>query len=257
MLVYCIPTWYKSTNNNPTIIRLEKIDSTNRYALANFAELADASLILAKEQTAGHGRRGRKWISPPGNIYGSFVVKKVLHPSQLTFIGAISSLQTLRDYAPALKFWVKWPNDVYMKSFKIAGVLSETHSPEKSNKPDGAVIGIGINLNTDKEFFLANQVSGTSIFAETAKITNIEKFAESLQTNLLKMYQEALINPEGIYEFWKKENILIGKEIEIIQESGDNVRGLFKDIDREGTLILLLPDGSTKYFHSGEVSVKI
>jgi biotin-(acetyl-CoA carboxylase) ligase len=71
------------------------------------------------------------------------------------------------------------------------------------------------------------------------------------------MYQEALRNPEGIYELWKEENILIGKEIEIIQESGGNVRGLFKDIDRDGSLILLLPDGNTRNFHSGEVSVKI
>lgn len=255
MLFYCITTWYRSTNNNPTIIRLDNIDSTNRYALANFADLADASLILAKEQTSGHGRRGRKWISPPGNIYASFVVKKVLHPSQLTFIGALSSLQTLRYYAPALQLWVKWPNDVYVKSLKISGVLSETHSPEKSNKPDGAVIGVGINLNTDKEFFAAEKVPGTSIFAETAKITDIEKFAESLQNNLQALYQESLRNSAGIYELWKKENILIGKEIGIIQESGDKIKGVFKDISKDGSLILQLPGGDTQILHSGEVSV--
>lgn len=218
--------------------------------------MADASLVLAKEQTSGHGRRGRKWLSPPGNIYGSFVVKKVLHPSKLTLIGALSALQTLRDYAPALQFWVKWPNDVYVKSLKIAGVLSETHSPEKSNKSDGAVIGIGINLNTDRDFFESGQVPGTSIFAETAKITCIDKFAKSLQDNLLKMYRDTFINPEGICELWKKENILIGKEVQIIQESGHNLRGVFKDIDRDGSLVLLLPDGSIQNFHSGEISVK-
>jgi BirA family biotin operon repressor/biotin-[acetyl-CoA-carboxylase] ligase len=214
-------------------------------------------LILAKEQNSGHGRRGRKWLSPPGNVYASFVVKKVLHPAQITFIGALSSLQTLRDFAPELQFWLKWPNDVYVGSLKIAGVLSETHSPEKSNNPDGAVIGIGINLNTDKKFFALEKVPGTSIFAETAKITDIEKFAESLQNNLLKMYQETSINSEGIYKLWIKENILIGKEIVIIQESGDKIKGLFKDIARDGSLILQLPDGSIQTVHSGEVSVKI
>jgi biotin-(acetyl-CoA carboxylase) ligase len=112
-----------------------------------------------------------------------------------------------------------------------------------------------MNLNTDKEFFLTNQVSGTSIFAETAKITDIGKFAESLQDNLFKMYQETLINSEGVYELWRKENILIGKEIEIIHESGDKVKGVFKDINKDGSIILLLPDGNTQDFHSGEVSV--
>jgi BirA family biotin operon repressor/biotin-[acetyl-CoA-carboxylase] ligase len=219
--------------------------------------LADAALILANEQTSGHGRRGRKWLSPPGNIYASFIVKKALLPAQLTFIGALSSLQTLREYAPALQFWVKWPNDVYVKSQKIAGVLSEIHSPEKSNKTDGAVIGMGINLNTDKEFFAVEKVPGTSIFAEIAKIVDIEKFTGTLLDNLKNLYHESLINSAGIYELWKKENILIGKEIEIIQESGDNVKGIFKDIDSNGSLILQLPDGSAQNFHSGEVSVKI
>jgi BirA family transcriptional regulator, biotin operon repressor / biotin---[acetyl-CoA-carboxylase] ligase len=218
--------------------------------------LADASLIIAKEQTSGHGRRGRKWISPPGNIYGSFVVRKILPIPQLTAIGALSALQTLRDCAPALQFWVKWPNDIYVKSLKIAGVLSETHSPENSNKPDGAVIGIGINLNVDGEFFEINKVPGTSIFAETGKITDIEIFAETLHANLYKTYQEASANPELIFELWKKDNILIGKEIGIIQESGYRVKGVFKDIDENGSLVLLLQDGSTRNFHSGEVSVR-
>jgi len=69
------------------------------------------------------------------------------------------------------------------------------------------------------------------------------------------MYQETLINSEGVYELWRKENILIGKEIEIIHESGDKVKGVFKDINKDGSIILLLPDGNTQDFHSGEVSV--
>ncbi len=182
-------------------------------------------------------------------------MKKVLSPSHLSFVGALSSLQTLRDYAPTLQFWVKWPNDIYVKSLKIAGVLSETHSPEKSNKADGAVIGIGVNLNTDRGFFEAAKIPGTSIFSETEKITNIEKFAESLLDNLKTLYHDSVINPVGIYEQWKKENILIGKEIEIIQESGDKVKGVFRDIAGDGSLILQVSDGSTRNFHSGEVSV--
>lgn len=152
---------------------------------------------------------------------------------------------------------MKWPNDVYVKSLKISGVLSETHSPEKSNKPDGAVIGVGINLNTEKKFFAAEKVPGTSIFSETEKITDMGNFAEALHENLIKFYQESFRNSAGIYELWKKENILIGKEIGIIQESGDKIKGVFKDISEDGSLILQLPGGGTQIFHSGEVSVKI
>ncbi len=242
--------------NKKKIIILDKTDSTNRHALANFAKIDDGTLILAREQSSGRGRRGRKWVSPPGNIYASFVIKRKLHPAQLTFIGALSALGTLRQYAPALPIWLKWPNDVFVKSLKIAGILSETHSPEGSNKTDGAVIGIGINLNVDKDFFETNNLPGTSVVVETVKHIDIDLFADSLQNNILKTYLTACENPEEIFALWKKENLLLGKEIELVQESGQEIKGVFSDLEKDGSLVLLLSDGKIQKFHSGDVSVK-
>ncbi|MHB9137980.1 MAG: hypothetical protein ACYC4Q_01100, partial [Victivallaceae bacterium] len=63
------------------IIWLSEVDSTNRYALDNFDALADCALIAAETQTAGKGRQGKKWFSPPGeNICASFVMKNVPSP---------------------------------------------------------------------------------------------------------------------------------------------------------------------------------
>ncbi len=238
------------------IIILEKIDSTNRYALANFAELADSSMVLAKEQTEGQGRRGRKWISPPGNIYASFVVKTALPPAHNTYIGAVSAIETLRQYAPGIPFWIKWPNDVFTKSLKVAGILSERHCPESYNKADGTVVGIGINLNTAGDFFETNRLKASSVHVETGKETDITAFALSLHSALIRNYGIAVKSPDLLFMAWKKENILIGKKVDIIPESGFQVTGIFKDIGKDGALILTLPDGNTRKLYSGDVSVK-
>ncbi|MFZ2653975.1 MAG: biotin--[acetyl-CoA-carboxylase] ligase [Victivallales bacterium] len=243
--------------NQSQIIILEKTESTNQYALANFAKLTDSSLILAKEQSEGRGRRGRKWLSPQGNIYASFVIKKPLHPEQCTYIGAVSALETLRQYAPDVPFWIKWPNDIFTKSTKIAGILSERHCPENYNKSDGAVIGIGVNLNSGQDYFEYNRLHGTSIFAETGKENDIVTFAISLHSALIRNYKIAVDTPDLLFKTWKKENLLIGKNIDIIPESGFQVTGLFKDIGKDGSLLLILPDGHTRKLYSGDVSVKL
>jgi len=235
---------------------LEKTDSTNRYALAKFAELADSTLVLAKEQSEGKGRRGRKWLSPIGNIYASFVIKKPLHPAQNTYIGAVSAIETIRKFAPGIPFWIKWPNDVFTKTLKIAGILSERHCPENYNKSDGAVVGIGVNLNIGRDYFETNRLKATSVYAETGKEADILKFAISLHSELIRNYGIAVNSPDLLFKTWKKENILIGKNIDIIPESGFQVSGVFKDIGKDGSLILTLPDGHTRKLYSGDVSVK-
>ncbi|GEM_PF-314615 len=238
------------------IIILEKTDSTNKYCLAKFAELPDSSLVIAKEQSEGRGRRGRSWMSPPGNLYASFVIKKALTPAQNTYIGAVSAIEMLRQYAPGIPFWIKWPNDVFTKSLKIAGILSERHCPENYNKSDGAVVGIGINLNTDKCFYEKNRLKATSVKVETGNENDITKFAVSLHSALIRNYGIAVKSPDLLFKAWKKENILIGRNVDIIPESGFQVTGLFRDIDKDGALVLTLPDGNTRKLYSGDVSVK-
>jgi BirA family transcriptional regulator, biotin operon repressor / biotin---[acetyl-CoA-carboxylase] ligase len=238
------------------IIMLEKTESTNQYAFANFAKLSDSSLIVAKEQSEGRGRRGRKWLSPPGNIYASFVIKQSLVPAQNTYIGAVSAIQTLRQFAPDIPFWIKWPNDIFTKSLKIAGILSERHCPENYNKSDGAIVGIGINLNVGRDYFETNRLTATSVYAETGKEADILKFAIALHSALIRNYAIAVESPDLLFKAWKKENILIGKNIDIIPESGFQVSGVFKDIGKDGSLVLILPDGHTRKLYSGDVSLR-
>ncbi|MCK5844559.1 MAG: biotin--[acetyl-CoA-carboxylase] ligase [Victivallales bacterium] len=96
------------------IEHIEKIDSTNALALREFAKFADGTLLTAGEQTAGIGRRGRSWLSPPDvNLYATYIIKApAFPPSDAMLIGGLATLTTLRRFSPEMELWLKWPNDI-------------------------------------------------------------------------------------------------------------------------------------------------
>jgi BirA family biotin operon repressor/biotin-[acetyl-CoA-carboxylase] ligase len=96
------------------IEQIKKTDSTNLLALREFARFADGTLLIATEQTAGVGRRGRSWLSPPGvNLYATYILKKTQFAvGDAMLIGGLATLDALRNSAPSMKLWLKWPNDI-------------------------------------------------------------------------------------------------------------------------------------------------
>ena len=175
-------------------IQLETVDSTNAYALANFADLPGHTLVTAEQQSAGRGRRGKKWFSPPGtNIYASFIVKNPIFPPHCaSWIGCLSALETLRLHEPDINFWIKWPNDIYAgkeicESRKIAGVLCETRTRKTSNQLDGIVIGIGININMSNEDLKKIPIPAASLFSLSEKVWPVEDIITTLHRQLIRL----------------------------------------------------------------------
>ncbi len=134
------------------ITRLAEIDSTNSYAKANLADIADRTVVCADKQTAGHGRFDRAWVDlGSGNIFMSLVLKpsndfKAVY-ANLTQYFSVILCEILEEYG--LKPQIKWPNDVLVDGKKIAGILSETVIHGQYFK--GLVLGAGINLNANSE----------------------------------------------------------------------------------------------------------
>ncbi|NOY74590.1 MAG: biotin--[acetyl-CoA-carboxylase] ligase [Kiritimatiellaeota bacterium] len=96
------------------IEHIDIIDSTNALALRRFAEFADGTLLTADAQTAGIGRRGRSWLSPRGvNLYATYILKRPAFPvGDAMLIGGLAALDVLRQFAPDMELWLKWPNDI-------------------------------------------------------------------------------------------------------------------------------------------------
>jgi len=234
------------------MIFFDTIDSTTAWAVAHFAELADRELVAAATQTAGRGRLDRTWISPRGNIYASFVQKSVTSPLLGVAAGSLAVLDLVRELAPAEKFHIKWPNDVFRGTAKISGILSQYICP-RNGKPGGLVTGMGVNLNMTQEQLAAASQEATSIRILTGAPCDYEAALRRFE-EILHDRAEVLKNaPETLFERWKAENGLLGKRVEFLAGDGSRLTGLFRDIAGDGSVILDEDGGRTLTLNCGDV----
>jgi len=251
------------------IIRLDNIDSTNRYVLRELVQrtenkpvLTDNTLVVADSQHAGRGRQGKSWYSPAGkNIYASYLIMQPTFPIYISlWICGLASLKALRDIAPSLDLWLKWPNDIYCTprdrptcKLKIAGLLAETFSSATSNKIQAVVAGMGINLNMNADELQKIDRPATSLMLETGKNVNIAEFADSLLSNLLFFRELAETDTNKIYEQWRKENNLLNCDITLQQDNSSIVKGCVVDFSRRGELLLEIENGELLKIMTGEL----
>ena len=119
------------------LLSYDRLASSNDEAKRLAREGAEeGTVVWAREQTAGRGRRGRQWIGIPGNLFVSFILRPACQPStaaQLGFVAALGLGDAITAIAPAdAELRCKWPNDVLLNGKKIAGILleSETRASE-------------------------------------------------------------------------------------------------------------------------------
>lgn len=243
---------------------LETVDSTNTRA-KQLAELGEpeGTLVVAEEQTAGKGRRGRGWASEPGiGIWMSLILRPQLKPQQaasVTLVAAMAVAKGIRECC-GLETGIKWPNDVVINGKKVCGILTET-----SSEPDYihyAVPGIGINANTP-EFPEELRDRATSIYLETGKKTDrnaliaavmnafsdyYRRYLETADLSLLKdEYDAMLVNMN------REVLILYGMVEDADPEKSE--KGVAKGIAPSGAL-LVETEAGLKEVLSGEVSVR-
>lgn len=244
-------------NFSITTIKLKKVDSTNLYAKALFNDLPDGSLILADSQTAGRGRLGREWISPPGvNVYASLVMKHVSNPFYATIVASLSVLDTLRKASPKNKFYIKWPNDIYAGAGKISGILCECVI-SADNKVAGIVAGMGININLSEETISSIDQPAASLKSLTKRDHNISGIVKDLCAALESNYIKYKNSPLELFSLWKSENYLIGKEVDLDSPDNTSWRGRVVDISDEGELLVEnLAAGCVIKFSCGDIRIR-
>ena len=135
------------------LITLDECPSTNTWALDHLDALAPGCCVFTPKQTAGRGRDARVWTSPPGVVTASWVVSAPQAPL-LALIAGLALCHAIEDLMPGLRLGLKWPNDVHHQGLKLAGILIE-----RPAQGDKAIIGIGCNLNPDREHLPAQAVS--------------------------------------------------------------------------------------------------
>ena len=128
---------------------MEETDSTNQRAKTAAATGEQEGLVIvAEQQTSGRGRRGRGWISPPGeNIYMTMLLRPAFDPGRapmLTLLAACAAARAAMEPGHESPR-IKWPNDLVIGGKKIVGILTEMGM--KKSRPDYVIIGVGINCN--------------------------------------------------------------------------------------------------------------
>jgi BirA family biotin operon repressor/biotin-[acetyl-CoA-carboxylase] ligase len=235
------------------LLHFPSIGSTNDEAksLAR-AGAAEGTLVWADEQTAGRGRRGRVWLSPPGNLYFSLIQRPGGAPSraaQLGFVAALGLGEALNALAgPSLQLRYKWPNDLLVGGKKLAGILLESET-SAGDSVDFVVIGAGTNLSykpSDSEF------PATSLAAEGfAEITPpllLEAFARHFD-RWAGRWRSAGFAP--VRAAWLARASGVGEAIRVRLERA-TLDGRFLDLDDDGALLLDAAEGRRR-IAAGEV----
>jgi len=241
-------------------IRLfDTVTSTN----ATLWELAKAgarqgTVVIADEQTAGHGRRGKPWFSPPGvNLYVSVLCRPRIPPRDVRGFSFVTSV-ALADAITAEGLedcTIRWPNDVLVDGKKVAGAVVEFAT--SNNLVDYVILGVGVNLNVTRQALrqaLGDSGSRASSLSEAAgREIDRNAFAASFLTFLaawVVTYQKQGL--ARLLETWRDRDMLTGRRVEVRGE-GSPFTGRVIGVDREGYLVLHDTLGERRRVLTGEI----
>jgi len=233
----------------------ETIGSTNAEALAR-AQTGERGplFVVAERQSAGRGRRGREWVSEPGNLYATLLVvdpaPAALSP-QICFVAALTLYDAVLDacaeLAPA-RLKLKWPNDLLLDRAKVAGILVE--GTTLTGGKLAAAIGVGVNC--------AHHPADTPFPANDIAAAGFDLSPATLLARLGERWDERAREwnrGEGfaaIRAAWLLRATGIGSAIEV-RLPDRTLAGTFEAIDEEGALLLRRPDGAREAISAGDV----
>ena len=233
-----------------------ELPSTNTYLKEHPELLGKAGqVVVTSHQTAGRGRRGRSYWSPPGkNLTFSMVLHSECPQAQLPLYALWSGIAVARSLeALGVTPRLKWPNDVLIKHRKVCGILAESSWSESSNR-SALIIGIGINVLGQPEEFpveLWNVI--TTVAANGAKDVTPEK----LLPQVLQAFDavDCQFREQGaatLREEWLQRSGMLGNSVRFEQQGGWKT-GVVAGIGPEGALLLELTNGEMIPHISGDV----
>lgn len=242
---------------------LETIDSTNNEVIrrASSGVLEDL-VVVAGEQTAGKGRRGRSFYSPAGTgIYISFL----LHPQaratdavKLTTLAAVAEAVAV-EKVTGTSTAIKWVNDIWINGKKVSGILTEGSASLEDGKFDYVVVGIGINVYEPEGGFPdeIKDVAGAISTNREPQENLRNRIAAQLIVEFMRFYEQF---PEPSYiDEYRKRCFVIGQEVTIISPDHNKLSDevvTVLGVDEECHLHVRHADGTESYLSSGEISIK-
>lgn len=212
----------------------------------------EGTVVLAETQVKGKGRLGKFFFSPPGvGIWISIILYPGFSASSRISVGltaALAAANAVRKVT-GLRAFVKWPNDVLVRSKKVAGILVET--VEKA-----IILGAGINVNLDEEQFPVDlRDRATSISRELGKeisrISLIKEFLSQFEHYYIILREEGF---SSVIEDLRALSAVIGRQV-VVSFNGKKFEGQAVDMDTDGALIIRLDSGVEKRIVAGNIAI--
>jgi len=272
-VVLSSPLWHdrRAVSDRLDLDRLQRLLRTQRFGRKVFylestgstmadaareaeAGAPDGAIVIAEEQTAGRGRMGRSWVSPPGvNIYVTIIVRPALdHLRYLSVIAPLAVCQAIEE-TTSLFPRIKWPNDVLIDGKKVSGTLIESEVVD--DRVLFALAGIGINVNLDASAHAEIASIATSLRTELGREVAREEVLAAMLDRFEEHY-EALRRGEVVAMPWKHRLDTLGKHVRVQFAGGRVEEGVAVDADSDGSLILRRDDGSHVRIEAGEVTLR-
>lgn len=249
------------TDTNLPIFLYSSTPSTNDLALESaLTDAPHGACWVADEQTAGRGRREtggqrRTWHSPGGaNLYMSILLRPALDPTRaaaLTLAAGLGICETLRGHT-GVDVWLKWPNDLFVASRKLGGILTEA-----TTVPDGTlavVIGVGINVNLTRDQIPEElrQVM-TTLHLQTGTVHDRLALIPPIRDAVLARCDElALEGLDALLPALREHDRSAGRRISM-QQNGRTRYGTARGIGPHGQLVVELDSGDILDVMAGEV----
>jgi BirA family biotin operon repressor/biotin-[acetyl-CoA-carboxylase] ligase len=233
-------------------------------------------VVLTDSQTAGKGRRGRRWVDVPGcNVLMSILFRPLFPPHMLVMITSLAVVDSIADSCQVAAT-IKWPNDVLIEDHKVAGILIET-SHDSSGRMV-AVAGIGVNVNgsikelaehasmqvpltaiaTTLESACGHVVSREVFIARLLQY--IEKSYFALQQEIVELPVVETVTTEPfsrlIRERWRSQLATLGRTI-VVQQGNSVISGIAEDVDESGELLLRCHSGELVRIAWGDVEYPV
>lgn len=240
------------------VVCYEVLESTNLQAKLDAENgAAQGTLVVADMQTAGRGRRGRAWSSPPGtNVYFTLILKPQLAPdkvSMLTPVMGLAAAEGIRRTC-GLEPMIKWPNDIVLNGKKVCGILAEM-SIER-DFVHYVVIGVGVNVSL-QEFPAEVADTATSLQKECGRSVSRAELVANIMRAFEEYYESFLSSGDlsGLQARYSSLLVNNGREVRVLDPKGE-YQGTAKGINELGELLVEREDGSVTAVYAGEVSVR-
>ena len=228
----------------------ETLDSTNQEANRLLAAGEPCPmLLLAEEQTAGRGRRGRGFYSPAGEgLYMTLALQPRAALSQATLLTAAAAVAVAQavEALTALACQIKWVNDVYLDGKKLCGILTEASGSFEADALSSVCAGIGVNVRT-RDFPVELAGRACSLWPRAVSRNHL---AAEIAVRLLNFAAD--LGAREFLEEYRRRSLVLGKAVTFTRDGGER-RALAVGIGENGELIVRYDDGREEALNAGEV----